>query len=327
MKIEVPDDKTERISHQIPNASPKATLEITPKSSPSTSPSTFASISPTIIPSLFPTQARPPNPFVTADSPESPPSPRKSVEEPSASDPEPGWVPFEVQFEHCLKIRYPDQDYYSTRYKNRLPSGYWLPNDISLDQVIENIPIVGYVNEYDQPIPSLQCPDIHLTLATIDSITRIGEDNDQTGMLDLGQVFHLHGPRKGQLHDAYAWIALRGNEGDKFVMSRRARNRLVPNWKTLIKDWEDFDETITDPCHEVRKIAGWASYQAVHSIRALCGERGINLDDIIEEIVDNKNKDHPAAELIPSFQKTLVAVFAFEDAIEEMQTAIDKMDS
>jgi hypothetical protein len=109
-------------------------------------------------------------------------------------------------------------------------------------------------------------------------------------------------------------------------MSRRARNHLVPNWKTLIKDWEEFDETITDPCHEVRKIAERASYQAVHSIRALCGERGINLDHIIEEIVKNNNKDHPAAELIPSFHKTLVAVFAFEDAIEEMQTVVNKID-
>jgi hypothetical protein len=283
-------------------------------------------MSPTIIPSLLPTQSRPPKPFVTADSSECPTCPSKTEEEPITSSSDPELIPFEVQFADCLKLGYPDQDYYSTRYTHRLPSGYWLSNDISLDHVVENIPIVGYVNEYDQPIPALEGPDIHLTLATIDSITRIGEENDQAAMLDLGQVFHLHGPRKGQLHDAYAWIALRGNEGDRFAMSRRARNRLVPNWKTLIKDWEEFDETITDPCHEVRKIAERASYQAVHSIRALCGERGINLDNIIEEIVKNDNKDHPAAELIPSFQKILVAVFAFEDSIEEMQTVIDDMD-
>lgn len=303
-----------------------ATPEITPMSSPSSSPSTFASLSPTIIPSLLPPQSQPLELFVTADSQESPTGPSKPEEEPATSDPEPPSIPFEIQFEHCLNLGYPDRDYYSTRYKSRLPSGYWLVNEISLDQVVENTPIVGYMNEYDQPIPFLDGPDIHLTLATIDSITRIGEENDQEAMLDLGQVFHLYGPRKGQFHDAYAWIALRGNEGDRFVMSRRARNRLVPNWKTLIKDFEEFDETITDPCHEVRKIAERASYQAVHSIRALCGERGINLDGIIEEIVKNDHKDHPVAELIPSFRKTLVAVFAFEDAIEEMQTVIDRMD-
>jgi hypothetical protein len=263
---------------------------------------------------------------VTVDPPECPRNPSKSGAELTTSDRDPGLIPFEVQFEHCLKLGYPDQEYYSNRYNNRLPSGYWLANDISLDQVVENIPIVGYVNEYDQPIPSLRGPDIHLTLATIDSITRIGEKNDQRAMMDLGQVFYLNGPRKGQLHDAYAWIALRGNEGDRFLMSRRARNRLVPNWKALIKDWEEFDETVTDPCYEVRKIARRASYQAVHSVRAICGERGIEVGGIIEEIVENKNKDRPAAELIPSFQKTLVAVFAFEDAVEEMEAAIDKMD-
>jgi hypothetical protein len=251
------------------------------------------------------------------------------VEDPADSDPdtEPGMIPFEVQFAHCMSLGYPDQQYYSTRYPIRLPSGYWLANDISLDQVVGNIPIVGYVNEYDQPMPSLDGPDIHLTLATIDAITRIGEENDWNAMLDLGQVFYLYGPRKGQLNDAYAWIALRGNDGDKFIMSRRARNRLVPNWKALIKDWEDFDESITDPCHELRKMAMIGSSQAIHFVQFLCARKGIDLIDVnLRDFLTGKLKvSHPAAKLIAACQRILVTAKSFEDATEKMQALVDKI--
>lgn len=96
------------------------------------------------------------------------------------------------------------------------------------------------MNKYDMEIPCLGGPDIQLTQATMEIIPRIGEKNDQNAMLNLPQVFHLTGPRKAQLIDTYAWIAMRGTDGDKFVTSRRARNCLVPNWGDLVKDWEEF---------------------------------------------------------------------------------------
>jgi hypothetical protein len=267
-----------------------------------------------------PKQVTDPNPTVV--------HPAESESDPeSDSDSERESMPFEVQFAR-LNLGNPGEDHYSTRYSIRLPSGYWLPNEISLDHVVANIPIIGFVNEYNQPLPSLDGPDIHLTLASIDTITRIGEENDQIAMLDLGQVFYLHGARKGQLNDAYAWIALRGNEEDKFVMSRRARNRLVPNWKILIKDWEIFDESIIDTCHELRKMAIRGSAQAMHCARVICAENGIDLVDVnIEDIVIGKvNDSHPAAKLLMAIQRVLVTAYAFEDTIEKMQAIVDNME-
>ncbi|CEJ57612.1 hypothetical protein PMG11_06300 [Penicillium brasilianum] len=345
MKIEVPYAQEGETSPTSPKSSSKATPEVnamtTSKSSPDTSPSTstssstIASSTPPRVPSHItvtmsiatPGQLTDPNLTMEHSTCSDPESDSESDPD-SDSDSEGESMPFEVQFASLLNLGYPGEDYYSSRYSIRLPSGYWLPNEISLEHVVENIPIIGFVNEYNQPIPSLDGPDIHLTLASIDTITRIGEENDQTAMLDLGQVFYLHGTRKGQLNDAYAWIALRGNEEDKFAMSRRARNRLVPNWKSLIKNWEDFDECIIDTCHELRKMAIRGSSQAIHCAQVICAENGIDLVGVdIGDLVTGKVNDiHPAAKLLTALQRVLVTAYAFEDTIEKMQAIVDNME-
>lgn len=335
MKIEVPyaregdasPTSQETNSKATPEANSMTTQKSSPDTSPSTSPSTIASSTP---PRTCParTETEP------ATSPKQPtnskPTVDPSTDSDSDSDPdsEHGLLPFEVQFARFMKLGYPDEVYYSTRYSVRLSSGYWLANEIPLDQVVRNIPIIGFVNEYNQPIPSLDGPDIHLTLASIDTITHIGEENDQTAMLDLGQVFYLNGPRKGQLNDAYAWIALRGNEGDKFVMSRRARNRLVPNWKDLIKDWQNFDECIPDPCHELQKLAVRGSGQTIHCVRVICAQRGIDLIEAnLKQILTGEiDESHPAAKLLAAGHEILVTARSFQGAIENMQAIVDNME-
>lgn len=256
-----------------------------------------------------------------------PSSPIETVENPPDPSSKDGSTPSEDQFAHSMNLKH-REEFYHKLYRTRLPSGHWLSNEIPFEHVVKNIPIVGYVNEYDQPIPSLAGPDIQLTQATMEAITRIGEKNDQNAMLDLPQVFHLTGPRKGQLNDAYAWIALRGNDGDKFVMSRRARNRLVPNWRDLVKDWEEFGECIPDPCDDLRQAVRRASFAADFAVAMYAVQRGISfIDATVEDIMESQNINRGLAkELIESAQDLCIAADFLNDLSEKFQSIVDKVD-
>ncbi|KAF7716573.1 Uncharacterized protein PECH_004378 [Penicillium ucsense] len=225
-----------------------------------------------------------------------------------------------------VRVSTPDPEYYRKTYSTRLPSRDWLAHGINSRQVVNNVPIVGYLNQFDQPLPSIIGPGVQLTLATMDDISQIGEYHDEDRMMSLGQVFFLKGPRKGQLNDAYAWIALRGDGANKFAMSRGARNRLVPKWKHL-EHWEEFDESVTDACHELRRVSTRAIAETIYCVKELGTEKKIDLlQGEIEDIIDcEKTQSHPNKELVDSAREVLLAASAFEEAVAKLQLVADKL--
>ncbi|EPS31388.1 hypothetical protein PDE_06343 [Penicillium oxalicum 114-2] len=235
-------------------------------------------------------------------------------------------TPLETERTEQPKPNLPDTEYYRKTFSVQLSRGTWLAHEISNDQVINGIPTVGYVNEFNQPLPSIVGPDIQLTLATLDTISCIGETNDEDSMMNLSQVFYLRGPRKGQLHDAYAWIALREDGENRFAMSRRARNRLVPRWKDLVHGWEEFDESVTDACHELQRVSARTIAETIYCLKELGAEEEIELlRGNVEEMVDRENlRGHPRKELVESAREVLLAASAFEDVIGKLQRAAEK---
>ncbi|KAJ5475134.1 hypothetical protein N7539_008200 [Penicillium diatomitis] len=236
-------------------------------------------------------------------------------------------IPLGTAFSERVRVSTPDPEYYRKTYSTRLPSGDWLAHGINSHQVVNNVPIVGYLNQFDQPLPSIIGPGVQLTLATMDEISQIGEDHDEDRMMSLGQVFFLKGPRKGQLNDAYAWIALRGDGANKFAMSRGARNRLVPKWKDLVEHWEEFDESVTDACHELRRVSTRAIAETIYCIKELGTEKRIDLlQGEIEDIIDReKTQSNPNKVLVDSAREVLLAASAFEEAVAKLQLVADKL--
>lgn len=117
----------------------------------------------------------------------------------------------------------------------KIRAGVWLAAGIPRQYLINGIPIAGVINEHGVPRPSLRGPDIWPTEETIEDVTRMAEENDWSAIQETRSVFHLAGPQKGQLRDAYIWIALRTDVGESFALSKFARNRLVPRWRELVE--------------------------------------------------------------------------------------------
>lgn len=117
----------------------------------------------------------------------------------------------------------------------KIRAGVWLAAGISRQYLINGIPIAGVINEHGVPRPSLRGPDIWPTEETIEEVTRMAEENDWSAIKETRSVFHLAGPQKGQLRDAYIWIALRTDAGGTFALSKFARYRLVPRWRELVE--------------------------------------------------------------------------------------------
>lgn len=118
----------------------------------------------------------------------------------------------------------------------KIRSGLWLAAGIPREYLVNGIPIAGVINEHGVPRPSLRGPDIWPTEETIEEVTRMAELNDWPAIQETKSAFHLAGPQKNQLRDAYIWIALRQDVDDgSFVMSESARNRLVPKWRELVE--------------------------------------------------------------------------------------------
>ncbi|KAJ5875414.1 uncharacterized protein N7473_012761 [Penicillium subrubescens] len=116
----------------------------------------------------------------------------------------------------------------------KLRPGVWLSAGISRKYLVHDIPIAGVINEHGIPRPSLRGPDIWPAEDTIAEITRMAEANDLSAIQEAKSLFHLSGFQKNQLRDAYIWIALRQHEDGSFVMSKSARDRLVPDWRELL---------------------------------------------------------------------------------------------
>lgn len=117
----------------------------------------------------------------------------------------------------------------------KICAGVWLAAGIPQQYLINGIPIAGVINEHGVPRPSLRGPDIWPTEETIEEVTRMAEENDWSAIQETRSVFHLFGPQKGMLRDAYIWIALRTDVGGSFALSKFARNRLVPRWRELVE--------------------------------------------------------------------------------------------
>ncbi|KAJ5455687.1 uncharacterized protein N7458_003951 [Penicillium daleae] len=116
----------------------------------------------------------------------------------------------------------------------KIRSGVWLSAGIPREYLVNGIPIAGVINERGVPRPSLRGPDIWPTEDTIEEVGRMAEHNDWSAIQESKSVFHLAGPHKNQLRDAYIWIALRQKKNGSSVMSESARNRLVPKWRELV---------------------------------------------------------------------------------------------
>lgn len=116
----------------------------------------------------------------------------------------------------------------------KLRAGVWLSAGIPREYLVHDIPIAGVINEHGIPRPSLRGPDIWPAEDTIAEITRMAEYNDWSAIQEAKSVSHLSGLQKNQLRDAYIWIVLRQHEDGSFVMTKSARDRLVPNWRELL---------------------------------------------------------------------------------------------
>ncbi|KAJ5664677.1 hypothetical protein N7462_011490 [Penicillium macrosclerotiorum] len=125
-------------------------------------------------------------------------------------------------------------------------SSVTLADGIDQKQVIDGIPIMGFTNEFDQPLRSLHGPDIYPTISSFDTIIQIAEKDDRKAMQRERSVFWQGAERKGQFRDAYAWIAFQRSETGEFFLSERARLRLVPNWISLAgKNYKNLGQNTT----------------------------------------------------------------------------------
>ncbi|EPS31389.1 hypothetical protein PDE_06344 [Penicillium oxalicum 114-2] len=123
---------------------------------------------------------------------------------------------------------------YGSKRGIRLENGLWLGAGISRQYLIDGIPIAGVINEHGIPRPSLRGPGIWPCEETIEEITRMIECDDLSALREERSLLHLGGPRFNRLRSEYVWIALRQHEDGTFVLSKAARDRLVPNWRELL---------------------------------------------------------------------------------------------